>query len=484
MAEVTSSTYEPSYDYSSVGSVGSEAAQSVNGEMINKIRAAEEESTLTPIIEKIDALPLEAERLAEISDQIDEFVDLVDYFDLGNDENVFNQFLFDTSGTSAVFDAVDKSTLKEGTSTINITQLAQKDVYQGNIITDKTSNVDSGTLSIQIGTNDAITFDTSSGMSYEDLANEINLTDGLTASIEQVGDSSYRLIVKSSETGTSNALTISGLDLGFNDVGNHTLTAQNLNATIDGVAYDTSSNSITTQGSLKITAIETGTSTITISKDTSAVTVAAEQLVEQYNNLYETLTTEIYDDESVITNKDTLKTILQDVKNILFAQYGAETPTYGAITTDVTDSNYYTHANVTNNELSLFVLGFELEKDGSISLDEDKFSDIVNGVDENYNVENLKNVFTGSYENNGLGVQLKEYLDALDSYDGLFTQYETDIASKNIELEEEKEKEIERLDTKYSMMAEKFSAYSAIIAQMESAFAGLEMMIAQSTASS
>ena len=47
MAEITSST-ETTYDYSMLGSFGSEATQSLNGDMISKIRAAEEKAIIRP----------------------------------------------------------------------------------------------------------------------------------------------------------------------------------------------------------------------------------------------------------------------------------------------------------------------------------------------------------------------------------------------------------------------------------------------------
>jgi flagellar hook-associated protein 2 len=165
---------------------------------------------------------------------------------------------------------------------------------------------------------------------------------------------------------------------------------------------------------------------------------------------------------------------------MLFDNYGAETPTFGTETDDYGDI-VKAHSNVTNNDKNLFMFGFELDKNGHLSVDSDTFNDIVNGENENYSFEDLKSVFTGAYENKGLGVQIKDYLDDLDGYEGLLTNYESQMDERKIELEEEKEEEIDRLDAKYGIMAEQFSAYSAIIAQMEASFSGLKMMIEQST---
>ncbi|MBD3840587.1 MAG: flagellar filament capping protein FliD [Campylobacterales bacterium] len=482
MAEITTS-YEATYDYSMIGSFGSEATQSVNGDIINKIRAAEEKATLMPIIEKIDNITLETEKLDEIKAKLTEFKEITSYFDIYNDENVFNQFLFDASGTSTVFDVADMNTLEEGSTSVTISQLAQRDVYQSSVIADPTTVVNAGNLTIQIGTGTEKVFDTTE-MTYEDLAKTINAEDGLTASIEQVGDSSYRLIIKSTDSGTSNALTIGGAaggTLRLLQAGNHTLTAQNLLAKIDGVDYDVSSNTITTQGSLKITAVQTGTSTVTVSKDTSAISAAFEEMVTQYNDLVEMLNKEIYDTESPIYDKSVLRNILSDVKNILFQSYGAASPEFGT-EVDEDGDKILAHSNVTNNDKNIFIFGFSFDQYGNLSLDKDVLNSIINGENPNYDIEDMKNVFTGLYENKGAGVQLTEYLNGLTLYQGLLYNYDNKIIERGVSLEEDKKSELERLDVKYQTMADQFTTYGAIIAQMEASFGAVEMMIKQSTA--
>lgn len=494
MAEISStSTYEPTYDYSTIGSVGSEAAQSVNGEMINKIRAAEEEATLFPIIDDIDGLALEGEKIDEIKERLTEFRDLTNYFDIYNDENVFNQFLFDTAGSSAVFDVTDSNALVEGSTSVNVTQLAQRDVYQSTLIGDPENDTLTGSIKISLGGVDIFGAEDAdgnvtgeldvTGMTYKTLAAEINAKDGLTASIEQVGDNSYRMVVKSTDTGTENVLAFtSSVDtgLGFEQ----TLAAQNLNATVDGISYDTSSNSIVTQGSLKITAVEIGSSTVTVSKDNSSVLVAFEELANKYNDFVDMIDEELYGEDATIEDKDLLRTILSDVKNLFFQSYGADDPIHDVANVDDDGDTILEHWNVTNNDKNIFVMGFSFDQYGKLSVDSDVVNEILNGENDNYDIDDLKNVFTGVYENKGLGVQLTEYIDSLTSYEGLIYNYEDRLVERGVDLEEDKEAEIERLDTKYGTMAEQFTAYSAIIAQMEASFGAVKMMIEQSTSSS
>ena len=521
MATVTDST-TPTYDYSMIGSVGGEAAQSVNGDMINKIRAAEEKSVINPITEDIDNIALETDKLTEIKSKITEFQDMVSYFDLNNDENVFNQYLFDSTGSSAVFDAVNMSNLKEGTTTVDVTQIPQRDVFQTEKISGAGITGDSTISAGQtIGDNIKIAIGSTeyefnayklssdgtsieSAKSYKELAAEISLKDELQASVEAVGtdvngNTEYRLIIKSAESGIDNSLTItynhddtvidSGADeTGFNSLFgdlsnggvNNVLEAKNFKATIDNVEYDMSSDSITTQGSIKITGLELGKSSITVSKDTSAVVVAAEAMVAGYTALHEMINEEIYSTEAGVEDKNMLRDVLSDLKNMFFSSYGAETPEFGT-ETDKYGDIVKAHSNVTNNDKNLFVFGFGFDKSGNLTLDTEIFKEIVSGESDDYNFDDLKNVFTGSYENKGVGIQIKEYLDALDGYDGTFYNYEIDMIDKKADLEKDKETELKRLDAKYDIMAQQFGAYSGLIAQMESQFNGLKMMIEQST---
>lgn len=664
-------------DYSMLGSFSTGGASSLSGDLITKLRDAEEKSIVTPLETKLETWDKELAKITEINEKITAFATTAMYFDISSDENVFNQVLTKATGTSVVFDAVSTTGLDEGTTTVTVSQLAQKDVFQSAAFADKevvpTGTNASDKISIQIGSGTAIDFETT-GKTYEEISEMINNQEGISSSVEQVGDNDYRLIVKSTDSGTSNALTITqtGLDVGFDTLNeqvkstaitstdimpdgdslvidgvtftntkevqsltisgtvddsvslagaattvnflghnvdtaqgdtaedlasqiavqsadvittwnaanpdneilsitqvgvtseleitykntesdvsniasetsnglvfsqssettkglatyadmvtqinahadfnasinsdneieitrtdggqvgittdnfalgfagnnlNHTLKAQNLNAKVDGIDYDVSSNTIELGGNLSMTAVEVNTagssSSVTVTKDTSAALSATKILVNDYNELTELITEELNATDSSVQNKSTLKTILSDIKNMFFSNYGADS----IIWTDPTgDKN---HANVSNNDKNIFNYGFELDSTGKMSLDETKFTEALSD-----DVDVLKGLFVGVHENKGLGTQLSEYMISLNSYEGLLSSYATNMDANKEKIEDEKEKAVSRLDTKYQTMAESFSAYGSMITQMESAFSGLKMMIAQSQVSS
>ncbi|RXK03094.1 hypothetical protein CRV02_02955 [Arcobacter sp. CECT 8989] len=294
------------------------------------------------------------------------------------------------------------------------------------------------------------------GLTYEELAKKINNNSSYTANVESVGENQNRLVIKSSESGLENAITITqtGVDLGLNEASNHTVSAQNMKATVDGIDYDVSSNVIVVDGGLKITAVEKNEpgefSSISIEKDVSTVEPLLQDFVSQYNALISVIDDELYSSESSIEDKSTLRTVVEGIKDKLFGSYG-------------------------DDKLSIFNFGFEVDKNGVLSLDSTKFNEAMED-----DISALKDLFIGAAESPGLGTDLKEYVDSLDSFDGLLTKYEENMNSRKESLQEDVDSAQESLDSRYALLAQQFASYGAVIAQFENQFAGLKMMIEQS----
>lgn len=519
--------------------LGSSGSTGLNQELIDKLKEAESEARVKPIEDDLEEWDKELEKIAEIESKVTELLGFVEEFDLfKSGAHAFEQVSASTTGSAAVFNAVDVSGLTPGASTVSISQLAQRDVYQSSVFSDKDVQIaggnDSGDkISIQI---DGTTYDfTTVGKTYQELADDINANTKITASVEQVGDSNFRLVIKSTESGTQNKLTISqtgvslgidaqqkstavastsvqiaggndagdkitingvdfstegktyqdlandinanadfngsivngqlvitrtdgtdvnitqtGVDLGFSSA---ILNAQNMKAQVDGVDYDVSSNTITIQGNLTMTAVELGTSSISIQQDTSTVIPTLQSMITAYNELVDLIDEELFASDSVISDPSSLRTMMASIKDQLFGSYGAD------------------------GDQNIFNYGFDLDRTGHMTLDTEVFA---KALSENF--DNLKDMFIGTAEKPGLGTQLKEYLDGLDGFEGLLTQYGESLADRKTRLESDKEKAQEELDSKYSLMAEQFASYTAIITQLEASFGGLKLMIEQSTA--
>ena len=457
--------------------------------------------------------------------------------------------------TDLILGAGESGTVVVGTTTVNIddtttwddlkTQLSADETLSVSFVNNRLSvkNVDgetalsiSETGNVSIGLTMGEKF-TTEGKTYTELATSINENSNYTASIELVGEDSYRLVMKSNESGLSNALNITqiGVDLDINDTysskivsgaigidgtldvdgaGNiayastdtlqdiadkindavtgvvgytatvtndkltvskddgsaigslssaefdfgfdnvsQTLNAQNLLANVDGIDYNVDSNVLTVQGNLTMTAVELGSATISIQRDTSSVLTNFEAFLESYNALVDLVENELYSEDSPVQDTSSLKMMMGSIKDMIFGSYGE------------------------NDDQNLFIYGLSLDESGHLSLDSEKFGEALTT-----DFDGLKDFFLGSAEDKGFGTQMKEYLVSLDQYQGLLYSYKESMASRQESLEEEREKAILTLDTKYDILAVQFAAYSSIIAQMEASFGSMKMMIDQSIA--
>ena len=432
--------------------LGSSGSVDLSSELITKLKTAESTSILDPIKTEQEDTQTEIDALSKIQTMVLELLDLVDDFDLfTSDTNIFDEVSATTTGSSVSFDATDTSNMEEGTVSIEVTQLAQKDVYQSNTISDTTATMDSGTISITI---DDTTYDFSTdGKTYEELVTEVNKNSGLEVSLEQVGDTSYRMVIKSSESGSANALTItqSDIDLGLEDTDNHVLTAQNLLATIDGIDYEKSSNKVTLESGLIIKAVDEGTSTITIEKDNASVVEGIVSIADKYNELVDLVNSYILGDEdeaAVISDSSTLKTMMSGIKEVLFDTYGLD------------------------NEENMFKYGISFDGDGYMQVDEDE---LTQALTDNYS--DIKELFTGYAEKEGIGTRLKTYLDSLDGLDGLLTTYSDRLSDRLDTLTTDYETASGKLDAKYDAMATQFAEYTTLFTKMENSFASLKSII-------
>ena len=433
--------------------LGAGQAASLNSDLIEKLKTAERKSAVAPIEAKIEKMVKEKETFSTIEKKVAELLESIKPFDLfvSGAVTAFEQKSATTSGDSVTFDAADVKALKKGFTSVDIQTLAQKDVYQTNDVTgvQKDQVIGKGDLIVngQVFKTDNLT--------YKQLADEINTKEGMSASLEQVGTDSYRLVIKSKESGLDNALLITGdakSALGLDVTENHKQTAQNMKATVDGVEYNVSSNSLVVDG-LKISANKAGISTINVTEDNSQIEAQMKNFVDKYNELVALIETETLGSDSSLNDRSSIKGIVNQIKDKLFGSYGAA------------------------GDKSVFNFGIELDKFGGLSIDSKKFNEAVQK-----DMVGLKDLFIGSAEKKGLGTVLKETLDTMKFVGGVLNSYDAAMKTRETILNENKEKAEKSLDVKYQQLALQFSSYGALINQMESSFSGLKLMIQQSVA--
>ncbi|MBK8017490.1 MAG: flagellar filament capping protein FliD [Betaproteobacteria bacterium] len=301
-----------------------------------------------------------------------------------------------TSTDTAVATASAKSNAQTGTYSLDVSQLAQSHVLAAAGQANSTDAIGSGVsteLRFEFGTisGGTLTSGVYSGASFasnaqsttgvvtidptnnslsgiKDAINAAGI--GVRASI--VGDGSanpYRLVLQSASSGAAGSMKISvsgdsALEslLSYDPAGTQNLTqtveAQDAELTINGLAIASSSNSLSDaiEGAT-VSLLKAGTTTVTVSRDTSGVQSAVQDFVDAYNELSKTLTGVSAADvkagtKAALNGDSAVRTIQSQLRAALSGSLGS---------------------NFALNTLSQIGIGFQ--RDGTLQLDTGKLSD-------------------------------------------------------------------------------------------------------------
>ncbi|MCG3703001.1 flagellar filament capping protein FliD [Aliarcobacter butzleri] len=436
--------------------LGSSGSTSLNSELIEKLKEADKASSVTPLEEKLEKFTTEKEVVANIQTKVSELLSAVKVFSLNQTTgtNAFQQKSANVTGDGVSFDADDLSALKNGSLSVKVEKLAQKDVWQSEQFDKDKLNIpltDLGNLTLKLGDKTFGPIETE-GKTYKEIISAINKLDGMQASLVQDSNGDFRLSIKSTETGAKNKIEFGGTassHFGFTNV----LPAQDMKMKVDGVDYSGSSNTITIDG-LKITATKsTGESTINIEDDNSNIKTQMQAFVTAYNTLNTLISDEVYNADSSLGDKSAIRDIMSQLKNELFG--------------------------TGNGDKTIFSYGLSFDSsNGNLVLSSTEFDNAIKN-----DKEGLKNLFVGVAEKKGIGTTLDELISNSGINKSLI-DYESNMLSRQTKLTEQRDAAQEALDAKYELMAQQFAAYTTIITQMENSFSGLKMLIQQSTASS
>lgn len=292
----------------SLSSLGLGSDSVLSYDVIDKLRTADEKAQITPIDTKLSTNSTKKTDLTSITTLASTLKSATS--SLADSTNYLQR------STSVSDDAVTV-TADAGTNvqdfTLHVSTLAKQDIYQTTSFSSATSTfaTSSDTLKLNLGGTD-YEFSVSSTTTLTDLKDMINnkMSGKATASILNTGGTNpYRLIIKSNNTGSDNAITITSGNsstlsaLGLDSTDNHLQTATNASFTYNGVSISRSSNSITdliNGVTIKLNDTQTsGTNAnVSITQDWTDVKSQLKTFVSSYNSLISNV------EDAVSYNKD------------------------------------------------------------------------------------------------------------------------------------------------------------------------------------
>jgi len=365
-----------------------------------------------------------------------------------------------SNNTSAVTVSGTLGSALSGSHEIAVTQLAAAQRNKSSEFSASSQSLNSGsgfdisvasngkTHTISIGAG----LDTPSG-----IAAAINASGtGFTATLVDTdtdGDN-YRLVIQG-PSGEDNGFTVSSTpNLGFHASGNQLTTAANARFTVDGIAIERASNTVSdaiTGITLNLNAVASGISLQVVS-DTSTLKTKLQDLVSVYNDMQIALT-ELGDPDS---DEEEVGGALSNDLSLLRTVRDAM---YDAIST--------VSSTPSGGVNSLMDLGIELTRTGKLSFNEstydtvalNKFSDIVTMLSAG-----TTNQSAFSSDKQGLAFDAKVKLDTLmDAYDGIFVIRESSAADKLTDYEDRLSKIEMRMEMVYQSYVRQFSAMETLI---------------------
>jgi flagellar hook-associated protein 2 len=369
-----------------------------------------------------------------------------------------------TSSNEAVLTVSASSTADLGSSVISVDALARAQSVQSTSFSATTDAVGTGTLALSVGGNATNVTINGTNNTLAGLRDAINNSGAaVTASIVNVSGGAtpdYRLVVQSTETGTANAVTISGSLAGGTDPfpggGQIVQTGSDALFSVNGLQVSRSSNTISDVISgVTFTLLDEGdkngtvnaadpTAKIAVGANNSAITSAVQELIEKFNAVNKIVNDQFTLDPNTNRQGSTagdasLRGMLSQLRNELSRSGG-------------TSASYKYLSDV----------GIKFQKDGSLTLDEGKLADALED-----DATAVANLFLATQE--GIGKRIPDTVDNfISAVDGALVFRQNGIGKSVKQIDEKITREERRIATMEERLVKQFSALEELVSQLKS----------------
>lgn len=442
----------------------------LTADIIDKLKAADTASIITPITNKITLQQQKGQALTLLGSLLSTFQSSVSA--LGNDTLYQARSV---SGGNSNVNVTAKAGVSVQSFNISNTQLALNDVKESGTFASTSATVasGSGTLSLASG---GITYNVAytNTMTLEDLKDAINAQAGdkIKATTLQVGENDYRLVLRSTDTGAAQAITLSdsaggtldsklysAYDATTNPTGVQSIqAAQDASFKYNGITLTRSSNTITdiTPGvTINLLADSTSTANIAITQDIDAVSSEMSNLVQSYNTLTSQLsdmtTTDVTAGKVGIFNGDSsINMITREITRLMTSLDG--------------------------NGKSLAQFGIDLNEKGTMSFSNSTFTAKYN---ENVSASNtfFSHIANDTDKQEGVFTRLSVLMTRYTGSTGIMSNLTTgaDTALKSLNTNKTHAQAL--LDARYEAMTSRFVQYDSIISKLNNQFSSLSQQI-------
>ena len=441
-------------------------------DVLDQLREADEAGQIRPIDLELANEDDKKDALDIIDATMTNFIDSINAI---KSKSLYDERKTDIKGESVSVVADANSDIQD--FTLDVTTLATKQIEESGAFDDKDALIatDAGTMTLSIDGEDFdIAYDDTTTL--KDLKQLINeeAGDKVDATIVQISSGEFRLFISSVETGASQDITITDNDGNLSDDGGEsaggTKLTDDLSAIQEGVDAEFTFNGedITRSSNkiddliegLTVTLEETGKSEVSVTQNRENILEKIDSFVEKYNSAINELNRMTKpsiesSEKGIFSGESTIKNMKRSIED-MFAEVGGGVGTMG---------DY----------------GFDIDKDGKMSIDKTVFE---KALDDNS--KNVEAFFAGGeFENDdgsttevdGVFAEMATTVEEYTKYNATLDLFTTSIKDNISALQERKESAVERLDSKYAILKKQFAAYDLMISRFNSASSMFSQMI-------
>ena len=433
----------------------------LTSDLLDKLRAADDASIIKPLENKITLANQKDDAYTLLSSLMTTFKSSTTALD--GDNLYLNRAV--TGNTDAVTVTAESGSDVQSFNITNVNK-AEKDVWNS-IAQDSTTTaiptLGAGILTIHIDGEDfEIPYTASS--SLDNIKTSINEIAGekVTASVLQVGDSSYELVITSDNLNKAMTFTDDGITtklattLGLDDVAHNIQPAQAATFNLNGIGITRSTNDISdliNGVTIKLNqnqAVDDSAS-VNIAQNDTAIGSEISIFVQNFNSLITNLQDMTRSDREsgsvgIFNGESFVKSISRDIISLV--------------------------AQIDINGASLVDYGIDIDRYGVMSLDSSIFN-----AKFSEDPQAMELAFSGNSTTDGIFTKLNTKMENYMGYNKLMTNFSNQLSSSKENLTSQYDRQKATLDDRYAIMAKRFTAYDAMISRLNSQFSSLQMMI-------
>jgi flagellar hook-associated protein 2 len=442
-------------------------------DLIDQLKAADEAKFIRPID---TSLKVQKEKSAAFG-VLDALMDNV-YQSL---KGLTEFGVFESRIASATDDSIANVDVNDGSDIqdfkLEVTHLATKEIEQSGKFTTRTSVIadGNGKLDLSVGS-EIFTFDYDSETTLENIKDAINKDagDSVNATIVQVADDDFRLLLTAANTGTNQEISIVDKvgagehlfemlkeDTDTTDGMTNVQIAVDASFKFNGLDITRSSNVVDDLLSgVTITLKDAGNTNISVKQNREYIESKITNFIDKYNSVMyqlneDTKASQDIEERGVFSGNSTIKGMKSAMVNILstigegqgkIQDYGIEVDEDGRLSLDAKKLNKKLDDDATSTQ-SFFVGGTFTKLDGTTT--------------------EMKGIFS----------ELEDEVEKYSKYNAVLDQFKTSMSTRTESLNEQKIRATKRLEANYEIMAKRFAAYDLMINKFNSASQMFSQMI-------